>query len=267
MGDVALMVYTVKYKYAVVDGLRIRYLDVGSGYPLILIHGLGGSIEAWHSTITALSDNYRVIALDLRGFGRSQKPPNSVSIGDLARDVVGIMDYTGVHRACLLGFSMGGLVALETYRSYPERIDCLILASTSPRLRVDAENIRRALSTPSNAYQSLKRLTYKLSDSKTLKLLAEALASNDPEYMTAVADAVSRVDYWGLLPKIKVPVLILVGELDPLVPLETARRMANIIPDARLEVIRGAGHLSKFDDSKAFNLAVARFLDSITGRL
>ncbi len=256
----------VKYRYAIIDGLRIRYSDIGSGHAIVLIHGLGGSIEAWLDTMRTLKDSYRVIALDLRGFGSSQKPVKLSSITDFSRDVVGVMDYAGVESASILGFSMGGLVALETYRQYRGRVDSLILADTSPRLAVDADSIRKAFSSPKAAYQSLKRLTRRLKSTNTLKLLAEALTQNDPGYIVMVVDAVRNADYWDLLPHIKVPVLVLIGEHDSLVPLDTAKRMVNAIPNAVLEVIKDAGHLSKFDDPTTFNLTIIKFLDKVYHR-
>ncbi len=114
------------------DGLKLRYFECGEGKPLILIHGLGECIEGWTFQFDEFSKYFRVIALDLRGFGMSDVPEN-ISVGDFAEDVRSLMDFLDIEKASLLGLSMGGVVCMEFYRS-TQKVESLILANTLHKL-------------------------------------------------------------------------------------------------------------------------------------
>ena len=116
------------------NGIRIHYEVHGEGRPLLLILGLGADVSEYTALIDQLAARSRVIAFDNRGAGRSDKPDAPYSIELMAADALGVMDALGATRADLLGISLGGRIALELALGHPERVERLILVSTSARV-------------------------------------------------------------------------------------------------------------------------------------
>ena len=129
--------------------ITLRYLDVGKGTPVVLIHGLAGDYSAWLAQIEALQKDYRVIAFDNRGAGRSTQVDEPVSTADLADDTLALMDHLGVERAHVVGRSMGGAVAQHMALKAPQRVLSLTLCASFARLdplgRRVLSNMREAL--------------------------------------------------------------------------------------------------------------------------
>jgi len=109
------------------NGIKLHYLQVGSGTPLIMIHGLTGNLAVWHFTvIPALRDAYRITTFDLRGHGRSDMPPTGYTTREMAEDLLGLMDALDIPRANLIGHSLGADVALHFALLYPERVERIV---------------------------------------------------------------------------------------------------------------------------------------------
>ena len=113
--------------YAEVNGVRIRYLDVGQGPPVVLIHGFASSLETWNGVVPALAKTHRVIALDLKGFGWSGRPEGDYSPRAEAELVFGLLDQRGVDRAAVVAHSWGASVALEMALAKPARVTRMAL--------------------------------------------------------------------------------------------------------------------------------------------
>ena len=114
-------------KYISIAGYKIRFIERGSGHPLILLHGLGSSLEWWDYNIEALSQKYRVIAFDFPGFGLSSKSEANLSLDFASRFMESFLDAFHLPQASLIGNSMGGLIAFYTALKIPERVERLIL--------------------------------------------------------------------------------------------------------------------------------------------
>src|SRR3990172_9311716 len=112
---------------APVRDLMMYYEEAGSGEPLVLIMGLGGDLQGWAFQAPVLAQHFRVITFDNRGAGRTSAPDRPSSIAAMADDTAGLMDYLGIQKAHVLGFSMGGYIAQELALSRPDRVDQLIL--------------------------------------------------------------------------------------------------------------------------------------------
>ncbi len=113
--------------YREVDGVRIHYLDIGAGPPVVLIHGFASSYAAFRGVANALSKEHRVIALDLKGFGYSDRPPGDYSPAAQAKLVFALMDALGVDRASIVAHSWGSSIALRMALDHPDRVDKIAL--------------------------------------------------------------------------------------------------------------------------------------------
>ena len=206
-----------------INGIHVHCEVRGRGRPLLLILGLGSDVSENIPLIDALGAHSQVIAFDNRGAGRTDKPDAPYTIELMAADALGVMEVLGVGHADVLGISLGGRIALELALRHPERVDKLILLSTSAR--VIPSWWRRHLY-PLLSGLPLARSTYP-QPRYAFKRQMEASAGYD---------ATERLD------ELPVPTLILHGRRDRTAPLALAEEMRSRIPGARMTVFRG-GHL------------------------
>lgn len=251
---------------ATIRGVTIHYDRMGSrGEPLILIHGLGERKEGWEYQ-HALADTYDLIIPDLRGHGRSENA-EGISIEHFAKDILALMDHLGVESAHLCGLSMGGIVAQEIYRQAPERCRSLILVSTyyfvpelwagllynlyTRRLNALPKAVRMRLAAYSCLYSR---------DEAIVRRFRRAIGPEEKSYKASVAACV-KVDNRRLLPKIKVPTLIIGCAYDLITPVWIQALMHKLIPNSELVILRNAGHMAKLEKPGEFNRVLREFLD------
>ncbi len=250
-----------------VQGYRVHYLDEGpaTGPVVVLVHGLGGRAEDWTTLAPYLAKaGFHVYIPDLLGYGRSQKPANfSYSVHDEAAVVVGFMDALGLKQVVLGGWSMGGWITQIIAADHPERVSRLMLFDT---VGLDVKPLwDTALFTPTSA-QQLDEL--------------DALLMPDPPHVPAYVARdivrISRRNGWvvqravasmltaqdvtdSLLPHLKMPVLIVWGALDEIVPVAQAQTIHQLVPQSQLDVIPGCGHLAPLQCSGAIGPKVVAF--------
>jgi pimeloyl-ACP methyl ester carboxylesterase len=211
---------------AQINDIAIYYEVRGSGAPLLVIPGLAMDISELETLIRPLSNHYRVIALDNRGAGRSEKPDAPYSIELMAGDTAGLMDAIGVAHTDVLGISMGGRIALELALDYSRLVDRLILIGTSATPRT-----RMHMSWPMHLLATLRWLP------------GLRGKYSQPRYAFArQLEASLRFACAERLPQIDVPTLILHGRRDKTAPYGSARAMQAGVSRAQLETFRG-GHL------------------------
>jgi 3-oxoadipate enol-lactonase len=225
----------------VVDDIEMYYESPGSVPALVVIGGLGLEMSELNTLIDPLASNFRVVAFDNRGAGRSSKPRGPYSIEQMADDVAGLMEQLDLPRTHVLGISMGGRIAMALALAHPERVDHLVLVSTGPR----------AAGAP-----WLIRLGMLVSD---LPLLRGP--HRQPRYaLKAQFDATIRFDCSERLGEIKKPTLILHGRSDHIAPVALAEQMHAQIPNSHLILFEG-GHLFTFTTQpKKFVVDVDAFL-------
>lgn len=243
--------------------------------PLLLFHAFPLSSAMWAAEAAALGKTCRVIMPDLPGFGRAprQKEP---SIHSMAQEAARLLDGLGIGEPAVVGgLSMGGYVAFEFLRQYPERVRALALLSTraaadtpegrAKRLKTVEEIRTKGLEPFSRAV--LPNLVGKTSLSfhpEVCRRVAEMILANTPE---GVADALlamaARRDSSDLLGAIRVPTLVVAGEEDTFIPVAEARAMQGKIPGSRLEVIPQAGHLVNLEQPARFRKVLEQFLGTI----
>ncbi len=256
------------------QGVSIEYDDIGNGVPLLLIHGFPHDRTLWRPQIAGLSQIYRVIAPDLRGFGQSSDTSGeAVSMEQYATDLKSLLDSLNVKQAAIGGISMGGYIALAFYAQYADRVKGLILANT--RAVPDSDEGKQARL--ANADKVAEVGPSFLVDTMAPKMLGPS-AKSETEIavrsmmarqraggiMSALRGMAARPDRTALLRFATTPVLILSGSADVLIPPSDSEAMHALIPNSRLVIIPDAGHLSNLDKVDAFNHMVREFYKQVT---
>jgi pimeloyl-ACP methyl ester carboxylesterase len=205
------------------NGIRIHYEVHGEGRPLLFILGLGGDVSEYTALIDQLAARSRVIAFDNRGAGRTDKPDAPYSIELMAADALGVLDALGISRADALGISLGGRIALELALGHPERVEKLILVSTSARV---VRSRRRRRLYPILAGLPLFRSRYP-----------------QPRYaFVRQMEASTGYDARPRLHQLTMPTVVLHGRSDRAAPLGMAEELHRGIPGSQLLTFTG-GHL------------------------
>jgi pimeloyl-ACP methyl ester carboxylesterase len=255
------------------QGVSIEYDDIGNGVPLLLIHGFPLDRTLWRTQIAGLSQIFRVIAPDLRGFGQSSDTDGeAVTMDQYAADLKSLLDSVNVKQAVVGGISMGGYIALAFYAQYADRVKGLILANT--RAIPDSEEGKQ--SRLANAQKVGKAGSSFLVETMAPKMLGPA-AKPEIEIavrsmmarqraagvMSALRGMAARPDRTTLLRFATVPALIVSGSADALIPPGDSETMHALIPNSRLVIIPDAGHLSNLDKADAFNHVVREFYKQV----
>lgn len=238
--------------YVVVDGYRIHYYDLGpvDGEPAVLIHGLGGRSEDWEKLAPYLAKaGCRVYMPDLPGYGRSQRPANfSYSVTDEARVVAGFFDALQLKQVDLGGWSMGGWIVQLVAAHNPDRVRRLMLFDSAGLYVRPEWNIK--LFTPISAAQ-IDELDSLLMPNppKVPGFVARDILRTSHEHAWVIRRALAtmlegRETTDQLLPTLHMPVLIVWGSLDHIMPLSQGRKIHELIPQSELDVIGGCGHLA-----------------------
>lgn len=258
---------------ATVNGIGIGYDDESSGRPVVLVHGHPFDRSMWRPQAAALrSAGHRVIVPDLRGYGRSTVVPGKTPFATFAADIAALLDHLGVERFALGGLSMGGQIVMECYRQFPGRIEALLLADTTARVDTpEGRRVRLAtadrMAREGMAWYAEENLTRMIAPA-TVDALPEVaghvramMTAAPPEgAAAALRGRAERPDYRELLTTVSVPALVVVGSDDGFTPVADAEEMAQLLPDATLEVIDGAAHLPNLERPEAFNAALTAFL-------
>ena len=259
------------------NGQELYYELHGQGPPLVLVMGIGYDSSLWTlAQVPVLSTQFQVILVDNRDAGRSSKAGQPYKIADMADDLAGLLNALGIQRSHLLGLSMGGMIALEFALRHGDRLDRLVLAGTGAapaRSAVDPIQVWSWVKANDatgevfggQQFVSLFSTAF-LRNHEAVCDTAELLASNpypmSPEAYGRQADAYRQFDALDRLAAIKAQTLVVVGEQDLLTPPWIAREVAEAIPGARFEVIRGDGssHVVPIECPDEFNRLVLEFL-------
>ena len=255
-------------------GVSMWYRELGDGLadPLLLLHAFPLNGKMFEPQLEALSADRRVILPDLPGFGYSPRTPAQPDMGYYAGCVLGLLDRLEISRVVLGGVSMGGYVAFECMRSFPERVSGLILANTRPdpdseeirstrkemALRVAGEGIGVL---PDLQMERLLSPTTREKNGGLVEKVRAIILENTPDGAVAALGAMrERPDSAATLAEISVPTLVIGGEYDSISSPEVMGEMAGRIRDSRHVTLPNVGHLSNLEDPDGFNGAVREFL-------
>ena len=257
--------------YVESSGARIYWEERGSGEPLLMIMGLGYSLEMWGRVVPGLAEHYRVIVFDNRGVGRSDVPPGPYAIADMAADAEAVMRAAGLERAHVLGVSMGGMIAQEFTLAYPECVHSLVLGCTAfggPRA-VSASPLVIAIlfaRATMGAEEAVRAMVPYIYDAGTprerieedLALRRQTLPTAEG-YLAQVKAVMSWSSY-DRLPEISAPTLVIHGATDELVPPQNGKLIAERIAGAELVILPSASHIYFTDQPEASMNATLTFL-------
>lgn len=258
--------------FAEVNGRRQRYLEAGSGWPLILLHAFPLNADLWRPQLERVARGWRFLAPDLRGFGPGAVPPASSSMEAIAADVVAFMDALEIDRAVIGGLSMGGYVTMALYRAAPERFTGMVLANT----RAAADSVEGRAAREKMAALVEREGPSAVADQMLPKLLGVTSQSARPSLTTLVRRLIEsntangiagaihamkeRPDSMLTLERSAVPGLVITGEEDAIIPVSESEAMARALPRAQLVVLPAAGHLSNLEVPDDFSEALGNFL-------
>jgi pimeloyl-ACP methyl ester carboxylesterase len=257
-------------EFVSVDGLEVAYERVGGGPPVVLAHGAAADGRIWQPQLDDLADDFTVVAWDEPGAGRSADLPVGFGLADYARCLAAVIEDVALGPAHVGGLSWGGTVAQELYRHDPGLVASLILADTYAGWRgsLPADEIesrvvgaREMLAAPEGELDpTLPGLFAGDPPAEFLPLLDAVAADVRRETLRTQLEIIAATDQRDLLPHIRVPTLLIWGELDERSPLGVARQFDREIPDTELVLIPRCGHVSNLERPDQFNEAVRGFL-------
>lgn len=258
---------------------RIHFISKGEGSPVVLLHGFMDTLQSWRGNVEELAKRHRVIALDAPGFGSSERVRGQVySIKAQARVLAEFLDRQGVEKTALVGHSLGGALAAQFAYNFPWRVTRLVLVDAAVYLRVprttrlvgriprfltrgaigiysmNGAGIRASLK---NAYGDARRVQEESVHVRTRASRVQGTA----EALVSMIGSLHDSDLPEAAAGLTMPTLIVWGEKDPVLPLSHARRLQHELPDARLAIVAGAGHLPHEEMPEKMNQLLTGFLD------
>ncbi len=254
------------------DGCSLHYEEYGQGPPLLLLHGLGSSCRDWEYQIPVLAEQYRVIAMDMRGHGRSGKPRERYSIRGFAGDVEALIEHLNLGPVHVLGLSMGGMIGFQLAVDQPHLLKSLCVVNSAPQVKVQNANdvwqyakrwgLARLLSMETLGKAIGRNLFPKPEQDDLRRKIASRWAENDKRAYLASFDAIVG---WGVQPKlsrITCPTLIVSADRD-YTPVSLKEAYVKLIPHAKLVVIKDSRHATPLDQPEEFNRVVLEFINGV----
>jgi pimeloyl-ACP methyl ester carboxylesterase len=269
---------------------KLFYAVSGSGPPLVLLHSAWASHEWWRWQIPILSQNYRTYAVDIRGHGRSTPLEKVYSIEGFTRDLKIFLAELGIEETALVGWSLGGIIAMQYCLNHPSKVNALVLIATqghkNSRLKLKIifyylqahlsllmnfaqprKYDRIAQSFPSQSAEWLERQVKNMLSSKTPKEVCDWIIddiTNHPrKNFFEVIKSAWNWEAGDKLKQIKVPTLILVGDRDNLTPPRISQLLQAAIPDSKLVIVEDASHYLVMERPELVNAEILKFLKSI----
>ncbi|MGE5538231.1 MAG: alpha/beta fold hydrolase [Gemmatimonas sp.] len=246
-------------------GVAIHYECAGDGPPMVLIHANPFDHGLWLYQVAHFSTWFRVIAVDIRGYGRSDKVTEPYTLNDMCDDVLGVMDKEDVDKAVLMGCSVGSSIAILLGLDHPERFEGLVLvggnSGPSERFRSRIEGYTTDL--PGYHLKHMRQLVAPgFGDTERGRYLLNMWVEREPrldgEAIACVFRAGNGTDTTPRLMEMRVPTLVINGEHDHSLP--AGQRTAALIPNAQHEVLAGTGHACCLEDPAGFDTLVTDFL-------
>ena len=248
----------------------IGWREIGSGPPLLFLHGLGGTRGSWNPQLAHFGSSHRCIAWDMPGYGASMGE-SPLTYERIAARLVELLDHLQIDQADLVGLSFGGMHVLHTALNYPSRVGRLVLADTSPAFGMNGTDpeewkatrtgaLDRGQTPASMAAPVLDSIVATPLDAVIRADLIEAFARISIDGFRAAVNCLPQNDIRARLHEITAKALVIVGELDEETPVVYATVLHDGLANSTMVVLPGIGHLSPSEDPALFNSHVARFL-------
>jgi 3-oxoadipate enol-lactonase len=256
-----------------INGVRLHYEESGKGSSIILIHGMGGSVFDWVMQIPFFSKSYHVIAIEMRDHGESDKWSGPYDIQMFSEDLAQFVRKLKLGKTVFFGVSMGGMIVMQFALDHPDMVEALVLADTQPGL--SEETIKAGLEMASMSQrmtgEELAKATMEFNFTPkfiedhpdAVETAIKISNARDPAATFRAAQGLVKFDVRKRLKELKAPTLVANGEDDQVIPLSTARDLAEHIKGARLLIMHKGRHMSIIERADEFNKAVLDFLKKI----
>ncbi|MDP2176350.1 MAG: alpha/beta hydrolase [Bacteroidota bacterium] len=259
------------------NDFELSYDDIGEGMvPIIFLHGYPFDKNMWQGQLDFLKESFRLIACDIRGFGQSKDEVSPLSIDKFANDLLLFMDKLSIEKAIICGLSMGGFIALNAIKRFPDRFVSLVLCDT--QCIADSSEVK------AKRYQIIKEIDIDGAEKFNEGFIKSVFCKDSFENKTELVDQLRNVVFansehiikQGLvalaerfetcssLNEISIPTLIICGREDEVTPLAQSEMMNASIDLAKLRVIENAGHVSNLEQPEIFNKHLLNFLKTLT---
>jgi 2-hydroxy-6-oxonona-2,4-dienedioate hydrolase len=258
-------------------GIRTRVLEAGEGEPLILLHGIGGHLEAYTRNIPVLSEHFRVIAFDMPGHGFSSGATKDQELGDYTDHLAALLDAFEIDRAYLNGESLGGWVSMKFACAYPDRTGKVVLntpggTAARPEVMERLRMLSQHAADDPTPERIRARLEWLMADKASVtdelvearqRIYAQPHFAESMRHLMCLQDPVVRKRNMVTdeeLSAIRSPALVVWTSNDPSGPAAQGMHIAETIPGGRFHFIDGAGHWPQWEQAEEFNKAVSAFL-------
>lgn len=256
-----------------INNLNLSYDDVGEGnIPIIFLHGFPFDKSMWAKQLDFFATTNRVIAIDIRGFGKSTDETTPLSIDLFSDDLMVFMNQMKISKAIICGLSMGGFIALNAQARFPDRFEAIILC--------DTQCIADTIEIKSNRYKTIDEIalngTLNFNEAFIKKVFCKNSFTNKQEIVTQLRSVVmanpeqivinglkalaERSETCSTLSEINIPTLIICGREDEVTPLEQSEILHTSIKASALHIIDDAGHVSNIEQPEEFNNEISKFL-------
>ena len=256
-----------------INNLNLSYDDVGEGnIPIIFLHGFPFDKSMWAKQLDFFATTNRVIAIDIRGFGKSTDESTPLSIDLFSDDLMLFMNQMKISKAIICGLSMGGFIAFNAQARFPDRFEAIILC--------DTQCIADTIEVKLNRYKTIDEIalngTLNFNEAFIKKVFCKNSFTNKQEIVTQLRSVVmanpeqivinglkalaERSETCSTLPEINIPTLIICGREDEVTPLEQSEFLHTSIKASALHIIDDAGHVSNIEQPEEFNNEISKFL-------
>jgi 3-oxoadipate enol-lactonase len=238
-----------------VDNITLAYERLGSGAPLMLIHGFPFDHTIWNDVSTLLKNDFALILPDLRGFGQSTTVETLYTMSDMADDLAGLLDHLKIEKSALAGHSMGGYVALAFAKKYPQRVSGLALVASQAAADPPERKAGRYQTADEVAAKGVEIVSEGMSTKLSADLGVQAIIrplmerQSSSAVIGALKAMAEREDLFSHLSSVSFLVVLIHGDADVLIPVERAREIKAALPYARLMELRGAGHMPMMESA------------------
>lgn len=256
-----------------VNDFNLSYDDVGKGLvPIVFLHGFPFDKTMWKGQLDYLKATHRLIALDIRGFGKSMDEESHLGMDLFANDLILFIDKLGLEKVIICGLSMGGFIALNAMKRFPSRFEALILCDTQciadsydvkvKRYKTIGDIKEYGVSNFNEGF--IKKVFHQDSISNKPELVAQLrsviFANSQHIICQGLIALAERSETCSILDKITIPTLIICGKEDAITPLDESKFMSKNIEGSVLHIINNAGHVANLEEPTKFNKLLRNFL-------
>jgi 3-oxoadipate enol-lactonase len=260
--------------YVKIKGFGINYNIDGpaTGIPVVFIHGFPFSQEMWKSQVDILRAEYYVVTYDVRGHGQSDIGSAQYAIEYFVDDLIGLLDHLRISQCVLVGLSMGGYIALRATEREPDRVRGLVLCNTKSEADTNEQKLKRANQAKNVKIFGIKKFAESFiktifaektfqQNQDAVKLIRKLIEQTSTSTIAGTLIALAaRTDTTPSLSRINVPTLIMAGQFDEVAPPSLSFSMKEKIPNAELQIIPNAAHISNLENPEEFNKHLINFL-------